>query len=296
VSAPQPRGTAVSVLIPTRNEIANIEDCLRSVDFADDVVVVDSLSTDGTADAAERMGARVVPFRWDGMYPKKKNWALRTVPFKNDWVLILDADERVTPPLAAEIAVVIQQGSYQGFYVNRRFFFMNGWIQHCGYYPSWNLRLFRHAAGQYEQLEAAASPSAGDNEVHEHVLLQGKAGYLKGELLHYAYPTLDAWVEKHNRYSNWEAALLTEGPPTGDAGLRLEASPLGNALQRKRWLKLAAVHLPFRPALRFLYHYVWKQGFRDGYRGYVFCRLLAWYEFVSQAKAHERRMARASGA
>jgi glycosyltransferase involved in cell wall biosynthesis len=296
VTTLRPRSTGVSVLIPTRNEIANIEECLRSVDFADEVVVVDSLSTDGTADVAERLGARVVPFRWNGRYPKKKNWALQTVAFKNDWVLILDADERVTSPLANEIADVIQRGGHQGFYVNRRFFFMNGWILHCGYYPSWNLRLFRHAAGRYEQLEVAASSSAGDNEVHEHVLLAGNAGYLKGELLHYAYPTLDAWVEKHNRYSNWEATLLADGLPTAPSVLRLEASLFGNALQRKRWLKLAAFRLPFRPALRFLYHYVWKQGFRDGYRGYVFCCLLAWYEFVSQAKAQERRMARVTGA
>lgn len=290
------RGTSVSVLIPTRNEALNIEECLRSVAFADDVVVVDSLSTDGTAEIAERMGARVVPFRWDGQYPKKKNWALETVAFKNEWLLILDADERVTPPLATEMAEVIRRDDHQGFYVNRRFFFMNGWLQHCGYYPSWNLRLFRHRQGRYERLEIAAAAATGDNEVHEHVLLRGKVGYLEGELLHYAYPTLDSWVEKHNRYSNWEASLIADGAPAFPEARRLAASPFGNPLERKRWLKHAAAFLPFRPSLRFLYHYVWKQGFRDGYRGYVFCRLLAWYEFVSQAKARERRMARVAGA
>jgi glycosyltransferase involved in cell wall biosynthesis len=296
VTTQKPGGTNVSVLIPTRNEAANMEECLRSVAFADDVVVVDSLSTDGTAEIAERMGARVVPFRWNGEYPKKKNWALDTVLFKNEWLLILDADERVTPPLGAEIGEVISQGDHQGFYVNRRFFFMNGWLNHCGYYPSWNLRLFRHRQGRYERLEVVAAQETGDNEVHEHVLLQGEVGYLKGELLHFAYPTVGAFVEKHNRYSNWEASLVAGGMPLSPSERRLAASPFGNPLERKRWLKQAAARLPFRPMLRFLYHYVWRQGFRDGYRGYVFCRLLAWYEFVSQAKARERRMARISGA
>lgn len=293
MSALKARGTALSVLIPTRNEIANIEDCLRSVEFADDVVVVDSLSTDGTGELSQGLGARLVPFRWNGQYPKK-NWALDTIPFKNDWLLILDADERVTPALAAEIDAAIRRDDAQGFYLNRRFFFMNGWLYHCGYYPSWNLRLFRHRKGRYERLEGTAAASTGDNEVHEHVLLQGRAEYLKGELLHYAYPNLDAWVEKHNRYSNWEASLLAGGSAADPAQPRLTASLLGNALERKRWLKQAAAPLPFRPTLRFLYHYVWRQGFRDGYRGYVFCRLLAWYEFLSLAKAREMRQASAA--
>jgi glycosyltransferase involved in cell wall biosynthesis len=283
----------VSVLVPTRNEAANIEECLRSAAFADEVVVVDSLSTDGTAEIAERLGARVVPFRWDGRYPKKKNWALEHAGFRNEWVLILDADERVTAPLAAEIGDVIRGGAGVGYYVNRRFFFMNGWLEHCGYYPSWNLRLFRHRQGRYERLESDPAAATGDNEVHEHVLLEGSVGYLrKGELLHYAYPSLDVWVEKHNRYSNWEASLLVDGISGSPANRRLAASPFGAPPERKRWLKQLAARVPFRPTLRFLYHYVWKLGFRDGYRGYVFCRLLAWYEFLSAAKARERRMGR----
>jgi hypothetical protein len=105
---------------------------------------------------------------------------------------------------------------------------------------------------------------------------------------HYAFPDIATFVEKHNRYSSWEAAVekqLQEG--TGPNSLR--ANLFGTALERKRWLKRLAAHTPFRSTLRFLYHYIWRQGFRDGYRGWVLCRLLAWYEFLSVAKAHQVR-------
>jgi hypothetical protein len=118
--------------------------------------------------------------------------------------------------------------------------------------------------------------------VHEHVVLSGPAGRLRGEMEHYAFPTIDIWVEKHNRYSNWEARqLVSGGVPTGAA--------LDPALARKRRLKRLAARLPCRPALRFFYHYIVRAGFLDGYRGYVFCRLMAFYEFLSVAKAAELR-------
>jgi glycosyltransferase involved in cell wall biosynthesis len=287
----KPQGTfklQLSVLIPAKNEIANISECIKSVAFADEIIVVDSQSTDGTQDAALSLGAKIVQFDWNGQFPKKKNWALENIQWGNEWILIIDADERITPELEREIRYVIEVKELDGYYINRRFMFMGGWIKHCGYYPSWNLRLFKHGAGRYERLSVGDTHS-GDNEVHEHLLLDGKAGYLKNDMLHYAYPSIDVWIEKHNRYSNWEARVPEKLHDDG-RGDRLAASPVGNALQRKRWLKKAARHLPFRPSLRFFYHFVVKQGFRDGYRGWVFCRLLAWYEFVSMAKAQEIKM------
>jgi len=162
---------------------------------------------------------------------------------------------------------------------------MGGWLKHCGYYPSWNLRFFKHRQGRYEKLSVGDTHS-GDNEVHEHLLLDGEAGYLKNDMLHYAYPSIDVWIEKHNRYSNWEARIMKDLFDVKSKN-RLRPSFLGNTLQRKRRMKGLAAHLPFRPFMRFMYHYVFKQGFRDGYRGWVFCRLLAWYEFVSIVKARE---------
>lgn len=270
----------ISVLIPAKNEAANLAACLASVAWCDDIVVVDSGSTDGTPDIARAAGARVVDFKWDGKFPKKKNWALANIPWKNDWVFIIDADERVTPALEAAMRAALGQSQHQGFYVNRRFWFLDGWLNHCGYFPSWNLRFFRHALGRYEQPAGGAGAGSGDNEVHEHVELRGTAGYLAGEMEHYAFPDIATWVEKHNRYSNWEARLQIEAASHDAAGL-------DPALARKRRLRRLAWALPGRPTLRFLYHYVWRAGFLDGYRGFVFCRLMGWYEFLCATKARE---------
>lgn len=273
----------VSILIPTKNEVGNIAACIESAHFADEIVVVDSSSTDGTQITAEKLGAQVIDFRWDGHFPKKKNWALANYAWRNEWVFILDADERITPKLASELAQRLSTAREDGFYVNRRFWFLDGWLRHCGYYPSWNLRLLKHRLGRYEQLPGADDTCSGDNEVHEHIELQGQVGWLNGELDHYAFPSINVWVEKHNRYSNWEAHLLAHR--AGAAAIT--NSDLTPRLLRRRQLKRLAQYLPFRPTLRFLYHYVWRAGFLDGYRGFVFCRLMGIYEFLSVAKARE---------
>jgi glycosyltransferase involved in cell wall biosynthesis len=268
----------ISVLIPAKNESANLRACLASARFADEIVVVDSGSTDGTREIAAEFGATVVDFHWDGKPPKKKNWALANVPWKHDWVFILDADERITAELAAELGRIVAAPGADGYYVNRRFWFMGGWLRHCGYYPSWNLRFFRHRLGRYELLAGLGSDTgSGDNEVHEHVILEGRTGRLQNAMDHFAYPTIAVWVEKHNRYSNWEARRH---------GAAAEAR-IDPQLVRKRRLKDLADRLPFRPTQRFVYHYILRAGFLDGYRGYVFCRLLAFYEFLSVAKARE---------
>lgn len=294
---PAMRSVPVSVLVPVKNEAANIVECLRRLDWASEVAVVDSQSKDSTVALAQAMGADVYQFHISAAgWPKKRNWALECLPWRNEWVFIIDADEHVTPELAREVEQVVtgryrpvdarKAGSGDGFWVNRRLIFMNRWIRGCGYYPSWNIRLFKHRVGRYERIGNLGHTGSGDNEVHEHVVLStGPAGYLQHDFLHYAYPDLTSWVEKHNRYTSWEAHVMYSGGQ-GEMRGRL----LGTPIERRRWIKNMARHLPFRPTLRFIYGYFLKRGILDGYPGYVICRLMAWYEFMSIAKLRELRM------
>ncbi|ACB76545.1 glycosyltransferase family 2 protein [Opitutus terrae] len=282
----------VSVLIPIRNEQANLPRCLESVRWADEVVVVDSQSTDGSIDIARRYGAEVVQFAFNGVWPKKKNWALENLPFRHEWVLILDADEVMPPDAADEIArIVAADGDgHAGFWINRRFMFMGRWLRHA-YYPNWNLRLFKHRLGRYERLVQGPTQS-GDNEVHEHIIVDGSTGRLRCEMDHYAFASIDVFVEKHNRYSNWEARLEVEDGLARPHSTAPQTMPV----RIRRTLKRIARRLPFRPLLRFLYVYVFQAGFLDGREGYIFARLHAVYEFLAVAKAAELRKLRAAEA
>jgi hypothetical protein len=166
--------------------------------------------------------------------------------------------------------------------------FMGRWLRHA-YYPNWNLRLFRHSLGRYEKLTDADTQS-GDNEVHEHVIVQGLTGRLSCQMDHYAFPSVEVFVEKHNRYSNWEARVSADRQLAGSAA-QIRSGPVG----RRRKLKLLSQRLPCRPLLRFLYIYIWQKGFLDGREGYYFARLHAMYEFLSVAKTYElTRTTRAS--
>jgi len=276
----------VSVLIPAFNEAANIEACIRSVQWAAEIIVVDSGSTDKTCELASQLGARMVRFSYVPGGLKKKNWALQNLDFKHDWILILDADERITPRLAEEIcrAASSDPGEVVGFYINRRFYFLNHWIRHAGYYPSWNLRLLRRGFGAYEQVPDPESV-AGDNEVHEHVLLKGKAAFLSEPMDHFAFPSVYVFIEKHNRYSSWEARAGRRClEPPGSAGR------MAWHLAFRRLLKRLGRSLPLSEVLRFVFHYFIKLGFLDGKEGYLFCRLLAEYEFLIWAKSIESRL------
>jgi glycosyltransferase involved in cell wall biosynthesis len=271
----------VSIIVPIKNEAANLARCLDSVSWADEVFVVDSQSTDGSIEIAERAGARVAQFEFNGTWPKKKNWSLENLPFRSEWVFILDADEVLPPEAASEFAAAIRDpGEFAGYWINRRFMFIGRWLRHA-YYPNWNLRLFRHSLGRYEKLTDAATNS-GDNEVHEHVVVQGATGRLRCEMDHYAFPSIDVFIEKHNRYSNWEARVATERHLSGSAGHIVH-----ERVNRRRKLKELSHRLPFRGLLRFLYVYFWQKGFLDGREGYYFARLHGVYEFLSVAKTYE---------
>ncbi len=281
----------VSVIIPVKNEERNIAACIESAAWADEIFVVDSASSDRTVEIAERLNARVVQFHFEGGYPKKKNWALDNLPFGNEWVLILDADERVTPELEAEIRQLFATGApADGYYINRKLIFLGRWIKHCGWYPSWNMRLFRHRLGRYERLETEEVENTGDVEVHEHIVLRGESRYLENDLLHEDFKSVYHFIERHNRYSNWDArvyynmALGREGRET------IGASLFGSPLERKRFIKKVWARLPMRPLIRFFWMYVVKRGFLDGRPGLIFCTLMTMHEAVISAKLYEQKL------
>ena len=279
----------VSVLIPAKNEETNLPACLESLNRADEVFVVDSQSSDRSVEIAKNYDANVVQFHFNGRWPKKKNWSLDNLPFRNEWVLIVDCDERITPELWDEIALAIQTSDYEGYYLNRKVFFLGKWIRYGGKYPDWNLRLFKHKKGRYENLSTEEIRNTGDNEVHEHVILDGKVGYLKNDMLHIDFRDLYHWLERHNRYSNWEARVYLNLLNGKDDSGTIGANLFGDAVQRKRFLKTLWVRLPFKPTLRFILFYFIRLGFLDGKAGYIYGRLLSQYEYQIGVKLYELR-------
>jgi len=270
----------VSLVVPCKNEEANIERCLDSVPWVGEAFVVDSQSSDRTVEIAEELGAQAVQFDYQGGWPKKKNWALENLPFSNDWVLILDADECLPAEAEDEIRKIVENPDQPnaGYWINRRYFFMGRPLKHA-YFPNWNLRLFKHRIGRYEKITENDTDS-GDHEIHEHVVVEGTTGKMNAIMDHHAFPTIESFVEKHNRYSNWEAVV--------ESTCKDDPHSLQNdQVKGKRRLRRIFRMLPFRPTLRFLYVYIWQKGFLDGWPGYVFARLHGQYEFLSVIKAQE---------
>jgi len=273
----------ISVIVPIKNEAENLPRCLKSVEWADEIYVVDSNSTDGSQEIAECHGAKVIQFKFNGLWPKKKNWALENLSFKHEWIFILDADEVLSIEAENEFRSIClsESNNIDGYFINRRFMFMGKWLKHA-YYPNWNMRLFKHRLGRYEKLSRGDTQS-GDNEVHEHVVLKGNGGYLKTVMDHYAFPDIETFVEKHNRYSNWEARVQVDGMLNEGSVRDLLSREIG----MKRRLKIMFRSLPFRPLLRFLYVYFIQRGFLDGREGYYFARLHGYYELFSLVKIYE---------
>lgn len=278
----------VDVLIMTFNEEVNLPYTLQSVvGWARHVFVIDSGSTDGTCALATRYGAQVIHHPWEG-YARQKNWALDTLPLASPWTLILDADEAVPQYLAAEIVDICRKDPADvpvaGFYLNRALIFMDKRIRHCGYNPSWNLRLFKRGLARYE-----------DRLVHEHMILNGAAGHLKGLLHHEDRRGLEYYIAKHNHYSTLEAQTRFRGEAPADRSVQPAA--LGNAIQRRRWLRTHIYpRVPAKWLGRFCWMYFLRLGFLDGLNGLHFCLLIASHELFASLKYQElRRHAERSG-
>lgn len=267
----------LSVIVLTYNEEVNLDHCLRGVaDWADQIIVVDSMSTDATQAIAKRYGAEVYEHAFKNQ-AQQFNWALDHLAIRNEWILRLDADEYILPELVREIVHTLSHAPHEisGFFMKRRVYFMGRWIKHGGYYPTWILRLFRKGAGRSEE-----------REMDEHIILiKGEAGYLKHDFVDENLNKLSWWIERYNRYSTREVSAMRAAH--GEVSEKLG----GSQTERKRWLKNNLYYQSpkfLRAFLYFVYRYFFLLGFLDGAQGLVFHFLQGfWYRFLVDAKMYE---------
>lgn len=250
----------LSVCVITLNEEANIARTLESVRaIAGEIIVVDSGSTDATVDVARRCGATVLLEPWKG-FAAQKNSALAQAT--GDWILSLDADEEVSPELAASIRELLGAAhppEFAGYTMNRRNMYLKRWLRHSGYYPDPKLRLIKRGAAEFE-LRA----------VHEDMKMAGPLGHLSGDLIHWAYPTLESFIEHANRYSSLGAQMEVD----------------------QRRVGFSFINIVLRPMVRFLYSYFFRLGFLDGREGLLVLMTHASYVSWKYAKAWELSKAR----
>lgn len=266
---PRERSVPVSVIVLTKDEEANITRCLRSVAWAEQVVLLDSGSIDQTVALAEKEGATVLHQSWLGFGAQREH-ALRRPELHHDWVYFVDADEWVSTDLAAEVANAVARPEVAGYAHRLRLVFMGRWIRHCGWYSnSWVVRLVRRDVA-----------SVGNSSFGERAEVKGRVGRLANDIVDEDRKGLATWLHKHVSYAELEAARRAAAPPLLD---RLRApfspertTPLLRALAKELLFPLA----PVKPLALFTYMYVLRAGFLDGRQGLAFCIYHAWYEFT----------------
>jgi glycosyltransferase involved in cell wall biosynthesis len=269
--------TPVTVIILTYNESLNLPQALHNVTgWAEDVLVLDSLSVDDTVQIAESYQAKVFYRKFDN-YRNQREYALRDLPVNTEWVMFLDADEFLTSDLKKEIQeLLLNNPNKDGYYLKRRFYFWGKWIRYGGYYPSWLLRLFRK------------DKASVNREINEHIEVEGDRGKLKNDFVDYNHKSLGDWIKKHNTYTYFEAKALLESKGKKDQLARLT----GSAVERKRWIR-QHIWNPFmppliRPFIYFFYRYFILLGFLDGKTGFIYHFLQGlWFPFLTDAKYME---------
>jgi glycosyltransferase involved in cell wall biosynthesis len=279
----------VSVIIAARNEAKNLPRCLQALKEFAEIYVIDSQSTDATVEIARSHQAQVVQFHYQGGWPKKRQWALNTLPLAHDWILLLDADEVLTPELTAEIRSAILNPAIDGYSILLQTWFLGRALRH-GDVGLWKLALFRRGKGRYECRLKDQDASMADMEVHEHVVVEGATSKLKNPLMHHNVESLSRYIEKHDQYSNWESRVLLQ---PGEGG-EIPPSLFGTQAQRRRWLKRKLFALPGSPVLLFLYRYVLRCGFLDGVPGLIYCGFQAVQMFHTKAKIYELKLKKAT--
>jgi len=268
----------VTVVVPVKNEARNLPRCLERLSRFQKVVVVDSGSDDGTEEVAASCGAEVVQFRWDGKFPKKRNWFLENHDLPTDWVLFLDADEFITDGFCDEVDRAVRSDAHVGYWLTFHNWFLGRFLRHGDSFAK--LALFRPDAGRYERIDEDRW-SHLDMEIHEHPVLEGSIGTIKSPIDHDDRRGLESYLGKHNDYSSWEARrYLALGAPGSAAWAALTDRQRAKYRRIERW---------WFPLAYFVLSYVAKRGFMDGRAGWVFAKLKAQYYWHIQLKIREAR-------
>jgi glycosyltransferase involved in cell wall biosynthesis len=276
----------ISVIVAARNEARNLPSCLEALRDMGEVYVIDSQSSDATPEIARTFGAKVVQFHYQGGWPKKRQWAIENLPLAYDWILLVDADEAVTPELSQEIRRAIENPNLNGYYISLRMYFLGRLLRHGGA-GFWKLSLFRRGKGGYECRLKSQDVSMADMEVHEHVVVEGATARLKNPLVHRNAESLSRYIQKHDEYSNWEAKVWLDGD-----NAQLPPAFFGTQAQHRRWLKRTFLGIPGAPLWFFLFRYLLSLGFLDGMPGLIYCGFQAVQVFHVKAKIFELRRAR----
>ena len=265
-----------SIFILTHNEELDIAACIESAALCDEVIVIDSFSSDRTVEIARQYPKiRVIQHAFES-HGKQRTWMLRNIETKHRWAYILEADERMTPALFAECIVATQSGQHVGYYAAERVMFMNRWIKHSTQYPRYQLRLLDKQHVWFD-----------DYGHTEREVIEGTHGFLKATYPHYTCSKgFSRWIEKHNRYSTDEARETVKQLSEGTVRWRNLFSRQSE-VERRRALKDLSLRIPGRPIVRFIYMYFFLGGILDGRAGFTWCMLQAFYEYLILLKVWE---------
>lgn len=268
----------VTVVIPAKNEEENLRTCLDGLKRFQQVVVIDSCSTDGTADIARNWGAELIEFTWNGKFPKKRNWYLMNFRPECEWVLFLDADEVVTEDFVDQISVSIERPDIEAYWLRYTNHFLGRALRYGD--PQRKLALFKHGSAFYERIDEVEW-SHLDMEVHEHPIIEGLVGEIQAKIDHCDFRGLPHFIKRHVEYALWESRRALS------VRRRTEE---WRALTSRQRAKYRSLDKWWFPAAYFAYSYLFRLGFLDGRAGLAYAICKAWYFYtIRLLLLHERR-------